>query len=249
MRRVLLLVALTALAAPGAAHAQAPPLRVKLASCLSGPDAGSRTAVFTGSMPSIKGTRRMWMRFDLLARGRVAADFAPVKVPGLGVWQKSAPGRPSGFVFTQRVQALVAPGAYLAVVHFRWYGKGGKLLRSAKRETGVCKQPDQRSDLRAGLVTAVPGALPDQAIYSLDVANRGHGDAAPFDVILSVADVDQPAQRVEDGLEAGAKRTLTFVAPRCRPGSIVRFTLDARGEVDEVDEATNVTERVCPLAA
>jgi hypothetical protein len=249
MRRALLLVALAAVAAPGAAHAQAPPLRAKLASCLSGPDAGNRTAVFTGSMPSIKGTRRMLMRFDLLARGPVAAGFAPLKVPGLGVWQKSAPGRSGGFVFTQRVQALVAPGAYLAVVHFRWYGKGGKLLRSAKRETSVCKQPDQRPDLRAGLLTAGEGPLPDMATYTLAVANDGHGDAAPFDVALSVAGVDQPAQRVEDGLAAGARRTLTFVAARCHPGAIVRFTLDARGEVDEVDEARNVTERVCPLSA
>jgi hypothetical protein len=249
MRRALLLVALAAIAAPGAAHAQAPPLRAKLATCSSGALATDRAAVFTGSMPAIKGARRMWMRFDLLARGPLTTEFAPLKVRGLGIWQKSVPARPGGFVFTQRVQALVAPGAYLAVVHFRWYGKGGKLLRAAKRETGVCKQPDQRSDLRAGLVTAVPGPLPDQATYSVDVANRGHGHAAPFDVMLSVADVDQPAQRVEDGLAAGAKRTLTFVAPRCQPGSIVRFTLDVRGEVDEVGEAKNVTERVCPLAA
>jgi hypothetical protein len=249
MRRALLLVALAAFVAPGAAHAQAPPLRAKLAACPSGPLATDRAAVFTGSMPAIKGTRRMWMRFDLLARGPVAAGFAPLKVPGLGIWQKSVPARAGGFVFTQRVQALMTPGAYLAVVHFRWYGKGGKLLRSAKRETAVCKQPDQRSDLRAGGVSALPGPSPDQAIYSVDVANRGRGDAGPFDVILSVADVDQPAQRVEDGLEAGAKRTLTFVAPRCQPGSIVRFALDARGEVDEVDEPRNVTERVCPLAA
>lgn len=249
MRRLALIAALAVLALPGAAHAQAPTLRAKLATCSLGPLVTDRAAVFTGSMPAIKGTRRMWMRFDLLARGPVATGFAPLKVPGLGIWQKSVPARPGGFVFTQRVQALVAPGAYVAVVHFRWYGKGGKLLRSAKRETGVCKQPDQRPDLRAGLVTAVPGPSPDRAIYSVDVANRGRGDAAPFDVILSVADVDQPAQRVEDGLEAGAKRTLTFVAPRCRPGSIVRFTLDVRGEVDEVDEARNVTELVCPLAA
>jgi hypothetical protein len=249
MRRLALIATVAALAVPGAAHAQAPLLRAKLAACSSGPLATDRAAVFIGSMPAMQGSRRMWMRFDLLARGPLATEFAALKVPGLGIWQKSVPARPGGFVFTQRVQALVTPGAYLAVVHFRWYGKGGRLLHSAKRETGVCKQPDQRSDLRAGLFTAVPGPLPDQAIYSLDVANRGRGDAAPFDVVLSVADVDQPAQRVEDGLEAGAKRTLTFVAPRCQPGSIVRFTLDARREVDEVDEVKNVTERVCPLAA
>jgi hypothetical protein len=246
VRRVALIAALLALAAPAAAHAQAPPLRAKLGACLSGPQASDRVVVFTGSMPAITGTRRMWMRFDLLARTALAVDFTPLKVPGLGLWQKSVPGRPGGFVFTQRVQALVAPGAYEAVVRFRWYGKGGKLLRSAKRETGVCKQPDQRPDLRAGVLTATAGPSSDQATYSLAVTNDGRGDAPPFDVLLSVADVDQPAQRVAGGLNAGTRGTVTFVAPRCLQGSTVRFTLDARGEVDEVDEAKNVVERPCP---
>jgi CARDB protein len=249
MRRVALFAAFAALAVPAAAHAQAPPLRARLASCLSGPQAGDRAVVFTGSMPSIKGTRRMWMRFDLLARSGLAPGFAAVKVPGLGVWQKSVPGRPGGFVFTQRVQALAAPGAYQAVVHFRWYGKGGRLLRSAKRETAACKQPDQRPDLRAGLLTATAGPGSDQATYSLVVANDGRGDAAPFDALISVADVDQPAQRIAEGIEAGARRTVTFVAPRCAPGSIVRFIVDAGSEVDEANEANNVAERVCPVAA
>jgi CARDB len=249
MHRAVLIAVLAALALPGAAHAQAPPLRTKLATCLSGPQAGDRMAVFTGSMPTIKGTKRMWMRFDLLASGSPVGDFAPLKVRGLGIWQKSVPGRAAGFVFTQRVQGLVAPGAYLAVVRFRWYGAGGKLLRSTKRATGVCRQPDQRADLRAGLLTAIAGPSHDQATYSLVVANGGRSDAAPFDVLLAVAGADQPAQRVADGLQAGAKRTLTFVAARCAPGSTVRLTLDARHEVDEVDEAKNVTERPCPLLA
>jgi hypothetical protein len=249
MRRLALIAALAALAVPGAAHAQAPPLRAKLASCLSGPGAGDRTAVFTGSMPATKGTRRMWMRFDLLARGGPATGFAPLKVPGLGVWQKSVPGHPIGFVFTQRVQALVAPGAYKAVVRFRWYGKGGKLLRSARRESGVCRQPDQRPDLRVASMDAVPGPQPGQATYRLLVRNDGPTDAAPFGVLFRVADVDQPVQRVAGGVEAGARLTLSFVAPRCAPGSMVRFTLDAGGELDEANEANNVLERVCPLVA
>jgi CARDB len=249
VRRIVFSVVFLAFATPPVAHAQAPPLRAKLGACLSGPQAGDRAVVFTGSMPAIKGTQRMWMRFDLAARTAVAPGFAPMKVPGLGVWQKSVLGRPGGFVFTQRVQALVAPGAYKAVVRFRWYGKAGRLLRSAKRETSICKQPDQRPDLGAGLLTATTGPLPDQATYSLVVSNDGHTPGGAFDVLLSVAGPDQPAQRVADGLQAGVERTLTFVAPRCRPGSAVRLILDARGEVDEADEANNVVERVCPLLA
>src|SRR4030095_12266034 len=98
-----------------------------------GPLATDRTATFTGSLPAIQGGRRLGMRFDVLAQGASRTGFAPLKVPGLGVWQKSVSGRPGGFVFTQRVQGLPAPGTYKAVVRFRWYGKGGQLLRAASR--------------------------------------------------------------------------------------------------------------------
>jgi hypothetical protein len=250
MRRLAPLIAvLVALASPAAASAQAPALRAKLSSCLAGPAPEDRAAVFTGSMPALTGARRMWMRFDLLAHSAHAPGFAALKVPGLGVWQKSLPGRPGGFVFTQRIQALVAPGAYKAVVRFRWYGPGGRLLRSAKRETGVCRQPDERPDLRAGLLTATAGPLPDQATYHLVVSNDGRTAAGPFDVLLDVTGRDQPAQRVVEGLQARAQRTLTFVAPRCLPGSPVRLHLDPGGEVDEVTEADDVVVRTCPLPA
>jgi hypothetical protein len=246
VRRLGLIVAVLALAAPAAAHAQQPPLRAKLTACSSGPLATDRSATFTGSMPAIKGVRRMWMRFDVLAHTASTTGFAPLKVPGLGVWQKSVAGRPGGFVFTQRVQGLAAPGTYKAVVRFRWYGKGGKLLRSTSRQTAVCKQPDQRPDLQAGDLDAVPGPGPGDATYTLAVRNAGRGPAGPFDVLLSGAGADQPTQRVT-GLEAGGTVTLTFAAPRCVPGSTLRVTVDARGEVVEADEADDVVERTCPL--
>jgi hypothetical protein len=243
----LLLIALVAFATPAAAHAQQPPLRAKLTACSSGPLATDRTATFTGSMPAIKGVRRMWMRFDVLARGASTTGFAPLKVPGLGVWQKSVPGRPGGFVFTQRVQGLAAPGAYRALVRFRWYGKGGRLLRSTSRQTAVCKQPDQRPDLTAGSLDAVPGPGPGDAVYTLAVRNAGRGPAGPFDVLLSGAGPEQPPQRVT-GLQRRATVTLIFAAPRCAPGSTLRVTIDARAEVVEADEADDVVERTCPLA-
>jgi CARDB len=246
VRRIATLTALLALAAPAVAHAQAPPLRAKLTACSSGPLATDRVAAFTGSMPAIKGTSRMWMRFDVLARG--TKRFAQLKVPGLGVWQKSAPGHPAGFVFTQRVQALAAPGAYKAVVRFRWYGKGGKLLRSTSRETPVCKQPDLRPDLQAGVLDAVPGPGPGEATYALEVRNDGDGPAGPFDVLLSAAGRDQPTQRVT-GLQPGVSVTLIFAAPACAPGSTLRVTVDARGEVPEAAEGDDTVERTCPLVA
>ena len=85
-------------------------------------------------MPAVHGTRSMAMRFDLQERGD--AGFSAMKVRGLGVYKRSSPGQ-SGFVFTQRVQELSAPGAYRAVVRFRWYGRGERLLKRATRTTGA----------------------------------------------------------------------------------------------------------------
>jgi hypothetical protein len=248
VHRVALVIALLALAAPAAASAQAPPLRAKLAACTTGPNIADRTATFTGSMPAAHGTRRMWMRFDLLERTAPRGAFAPVKVPGLGVWQKSAPGR-SGFIYSQRVQALAAPGAYRAVVHFRWYGRGGKLIRSAHRQTAVCVQPDERPDLTAGRLDAARGPQPGQVTYTLVVRNDGRSAAGPFDVGLLVDGVVQPPQRLALGLAAATKQPVAFVAPACAPGSTLTFTLDALGEVDEANEADDVVTRPCPLSA
>jgi CARDB len=248
MQRAALLTTLFLLALPAAAHAQAPPLRARLAACQSGPAASQRSATFVGSMPAVAGTKRMWMRFDLLARLPPATSYEAVKVPKLGVWQKSAPGKvSSGFVFTQRVQGLAAPGSYKALVRFRWYDRAGKLLRSATRTSPVCKQPDQRADLSAGTLDAVRGPQPDQATYQLEVSNHGHTAAGPFDVVLSLGGVEQPPQRVGEGLAAGDSRTVTFVAPRCSAGSTLRFEIDAEDEVEESGEADDVVERACPF--
>jgi hypothetical protein len=248
VHRIATLIAALALAAPAAAHAQAPPLRAKLAACTTGLQPTERTATFTGSMPAGQGTRRMSMRFDLYARTGPGGAFAPLKVPGLGVWQKSATGR-SGFIYTQRVQALAAPGAYRAVVRFRWYGSGGRLLRSTSRKTAVCVQPDERPDLAAGRLDATRGPRPGEATYVLMVRNDGRSPAAPFDVALSVAGAAQPPQRIAAGLAAGAKQAVTFTAPVCAPGSTLTFALDALGEVDEANEADDAVTRPCPFAA
>jgi len=242
------LIALAAFALPAAAQAQAPPLRARLSACQSGPAASQRTATFVGSMPAVAGTARMWMRFDLFARIPPATAFTAIKAPKLGVWQKSAPGRvSSGFVFTQRVQGLTAPGSFRAQVRFRWYGKGGQLLRPATRTSATCKQPDQRPDLRAGALDAARGPLLDQATYALDVSNAGRTAAAGFDVVLTVGGAEQPALHVA-GLAPAATTTVTFVAPRCAPGSTLRFEVDAEDVIEESSEVDDVVERACPFS-
>ncbi|MEA2277468.1 MAG: hypothetical protein QOC78_2428 [Solirubrobacteraceae bacterium] len=247
MRRVAVIAALLALWAPAAARAQAPPLRATLAACTTGPDAIDRTAAFAGSMPAVPGAQRLWMRFDLRERLAPSADFVAVHAPGLDAWRKSAVGRSSGFVFTQRVQQLAAPGAYRALVRFRWYGAGGTLLRSARRLTAICRQPDWRPDLVAGLLDVAASGQPGLVSYRLMVRNDGRGDAGPFDVGLAVDGMAQEPQRVPAGIAAHARTAVTFMAPACAPGSTLRFTLDAQAEVAEAGEADDVVDRPCPL--
>jgi subtilase family serine protease len=65
--------------------------------------------------------------------------------------------------------------------------------------------------------------------------------------VLTVGGVEQPAQRVTDGLAPAGTRTVTFVAPRCTAGSTLRFELDAEDEVEESGEVDDVVERACPF--
>lgn len=247
MRRLATIACLAApLAAAPAADAQEqqrPVLGARLVACTTGATSTARTAVFTARMPAQGGTRQMWMRFDLLQRTPGQAEYEHVRLPAWGVWQRSQPGR-TAFIYTKRVQGLRAPGAYRARVRFRWYDAAGRLQRREVRTTRSCRQPDPRPDLTAGALSAM-GGLGSGATYLLDIGNDGRGPAPPFDVVLSVAGMPEPAVRVA-GLAPGEHRVVTVAGTRCTPGSTVRFVLDAAGAVDEVVEADDVVERPCP---
>jgi hypothetical protein len=249
MRRLATLACLAA-AAPIAAPADAqqrPPLQARLASCATGAAGRERTAAFTASMPAADGAARMWMRFDLLQRMPGQAEFAPVTLPAWGRWERSEPGR-TGFIYTKKVRALGAPGAYRARVRFRWYGANGRLLRRAHRLTPICRQPDPRPDLRAGALARAAGLGPDAATYLLTVENTGRAAAGPFDVVLAAATgMPQPPVRVA-GLAAGENRVVSVPGPACAAGATMRFVLDAGATVDESDEADDVVDRLCPVA-
>ena len=64
--------------------------------------------------------------------------------------------------------------------------------------------------------------------------------------MLTVGGAEQPAQHVA-GLAPAATTTVTFVAPRCAPGSTLRFELDAEDAVDESSEVDDVVDRACPF--
>ena len=248
MRRPTLIAALlAALALPASAHAaDKVSLSAKVSDCTTGADDAERAAAFTASMPA-SGAKRMQMRFLLLQRvgpGPKGA-FRKVAVPGWGAWEKSDPGR-NGFVFTKRIEALVAPAAYRVVVSFRWQDARGHTTRTATRTSAACEVADPRPDLELGGVDAASIGK-DTAAYTVAVGNDGHSEAAPFAVTVTVGDVvSDPV--ILGPLEPGERRSGTLAAPKCAPGSTITLTVDAAGAVDESSEADDVVERPCPLA-
>jgi hypothetical protein len=242
---ITLLASLTALA--GGAQAQAPAtklaLNAKVQDCHTGVSPDQRYAVFVGQMPALAGTKRMAMRFDLYQRVS-GPGFQHIAVPKFGVWQKSLP-RQSGFVFQKRVDELVAPAIYRAVISFRWYDAHNKIQRTAERTSPACKQPDPRPNLTVGRIQGSRGAVKGTLNYDIVVRNQGLGDAGPFGLVLTVNGTAQPVQTV-NGVAAGAKASVPVTAPTCTPGSTITVQLDPQNQVAESNEADDSFTRACP---
>jgi hypothetical protein len=239
MRRTLVALLLLGLAAvPAAAQdtapAARPALKASLAACSTGAADDQRFAVFTGSMPAYRGTTRMAMRFDLFLRPIGAGDWLPVRGKGLGRWQKSDPGR-EGFVYTKRVERLLQDYEYRATVRFRWYQSGTKRPDRVRR-TPVCRQPDQRPNLRIEGVAIQPGPDASMRRYVLTVLNDGKTAAEQFEVGLVTTQDDV---RTVASLPAGERATVEVIAPACPAGERVSARADVRSAVTEADERDN----------
>jgi CARDB len=245
MRRLAVTASLLALAGGGAAAlaqtqpGQRPPLKVALETCQTGAAPADRYAVFTGSMPTQDKTASMAMRFDLFERTPQAQGFDHVALAKWGIWERTTKAGVPGFIFAKRVDQLAAPAAYRAVVSFRWYDSAGKVLRSERRVSPVCRQPDPRPDLHVKRVTF------DSGKAHVVVRNRGRSAAGAFDVSATVAD-GPGISRTVNGLPQAAQTTLTFPAARCTAGASATITVDPSGAVDEADEADNTVIVPCP---
>jgi CARDB len=236
----------SALAAPTASAAAAqgvvkrPAVAATLQACVT--TGAARKAVFKGAMPGI-GSGRMEMRFDLYAKSADTPTWTPVDVDEFGQWDLSDPGV-SGFIIKKRVSGMQAGVSYRSVVRFRWRNDGGRIVKTARKVTKPCVQPDTAPDLVARDPSIVAGVRDDVVVYHATITNVGLGAAGPFDVTLAVNGIIQPAQRLGP-LVPGAATQVTFQAPRCQAGTIVRFTVDANAEIPESNESNNALERRC----
>jgi hypothetical protein len=231
MRRWVLVLAAVALgAAAGAAHAS-----TRLgAAVLVGCDRG--VAVFEGRIVPLRGAVKAQMRFTLQARTPEEPEWRSVAAPGWGAWITAPKG--SRYLYDRRVEQLIAPGQYRAVVAFRWRDVHGRTLRRERATSRVCRQPDPRPDL---LVTALRAG----GRYVAVVANRGRGAAGPFTVAFTRN--GEPLGSVAvPGLapNASTNAVLTGV-PGCSAGDLITAQADSGDTVDEVDEDGNVLSVTC----
>jgi hypothetical protein len=137
--------------APGA-QASSPVARAALVSC----DKDAREAVFQGRVASVRSSARMQMRFTLQVNAPGEKRWRRVDAPGFGEWI-TAPPSLRRYTYDKTVQDLLAPANYRAVVNFRWRNGHGKVVRSERATSPVCRQPDERPDLLVRDLVIEPG--------------------------------------------------------------------------------------------
>ena len=236
---ILLGLAIAPLAHAGAMQARAP--RAIVASC----EKSEQTAAFKGRMDTVPDADRMQMRFALQVSTPDEPRWTRVSVPGFSAWVTSQPGR-TRYVYTKRVEALLAPAAYRVKLRFRWLDADGGVLKSARAISRACRQPDPRPDLRVIGLSAVRTSHAVRR-YDVVVRNSGREDAPASEVELELADGTELSGDVPP-IAPGDREDVFLSGPACAPGDELTALADADDEVDERDEDHNAVSFSCPSA-
>ena len=245
LRAAILALLVFALAAP-AAGAAVPRSAAKalLTSCERGPTDLDRAAVFEGQMRALRRTARMQMRFTLQAHAPDTTRWSSVAVPGFGTWITSQAGT-SRYVYTKRVEGLLAPSSYRVQVRFRWLSGSGRTLATTRRNSSVCRQPDPRPNLVVSSLALRPTARAGRYRYVAFVRNTGRSAAGATALRVAFGGAALPSAPVI-ALEPGEGVEVAIEGPACAEGAPVDADADAGDVVDERDEADNRFTRLCP---
>jgi hypothetical protein len=245
MRRLaLLLPVAAALAAP--AHAAAAPAAVKVLECTPSLEPEARTATFQARIRDTDGDAdRLQVRFALQTRTLGELGYRKVVAPGFGVWLTSDAGV-DRYAYAKTVANLAAPASYRMVVRFRWLDAEGETLRTAKRTSAACRQPDLRPNLVVRRVDVEPAPEAGLRRYVVVLRNTGRTAAAASTVSLRIGDSERLI-RESAALEAATTRSIAFTAPACTPGETLEATADAGAAIDEAHEE-NLLTLPCPVA-
>ncbi|MGH2967915.1 MAG: CARDB domain-containing protein, partial [Solirubrobacteraceae bacterium] len=207
-------------------------------------DETERAGVFEGQMRRLRGAERMQMRFTLQARTPERDRWSSVNAAGFGTWVSSAPGT-SRYVYTKRVEGLLAPASYRVLLRFRWLDAGGEVVERARAYSRTCRQPDPRANLVVGSIGVQPAVDPARRRYVVFVRNSGRTDSEPFSLAVSVDGEPLPPAPVF-ALAPGEGTLVTVEGPACVPGAPIDAEADAGEVVDERTEADNRLTQACP---
>ncbi len=247
LRATVLALLCLALAAPAAGAAVAVPrsaAKAVLTSCERGTDELDRAAVFEGQMRMIAGASRMQMRFTLQARTPDTAHWGAVAAPGFGTSVSSAPGT-SRYVYTKRVQNLLAPASYRVLLRFRWTAPSGRTIARTRAYSAACKQPDPRPNLVVSSLGVQPGTKAGRSRYVAFVRNTGRTAAGASSLRVALDGTALPLAAVTP-LGPGEGVLVTVEGPACTEATPVDADADAGEVVEERDELDNRFTRLCP---
>ena len=245
LRAVILALLTLALAAP-AAGAVVPrwAARAVLADCERAAAESDGAAVFEGQMRAVRGAERMQMRFTLQTRMPDSSRWSAVNAPGFGTWVSSAPGT-SRYVYTKRVEGLLAPASYRVRLRFRWLSGDGRTLATAHRSSRACRQPDPRPNLVVSSLAVQRTARAGRDRYVAFVRNIGRSLADASALRVAFGGTMLPLAPVI-ALEPGEGIEVTVEGPACAEGTPVDADADGGESVEESDEDDNRFTRLCP---
>ncbi len=256
MRRLLLVTAIALAAAPTlASESRANPSAqggVHLSGFICHPslDPIKRAVSVTAVMPTITGTVRLQIRFQL--ESRAAGVLAAVRGGDLGHWISPNPitlGQQPGdvWIVSKPVTGVPVPASYRFKVTFRWIGAGGRVLNQAVRLGPTCHQPDMRPDPLVRSVTVEPVAAAQSVNqYVAMIGNSGLTAAASVDVLFQPGG-GAPAQLITiSRLRSHATRAETFTGPACTSATAPTVTVDPYDRIDDLNRANNSLTAVCP---
>lgn len=243
-RRLLCLTtaALAAAVLPaGAAHART--ATVRLLACQQARQPAARHLVVEASMRATAAGERLEVRFDLYRRSAPGGPVVRVPGPGLGSYNRAAPGV-STFRFRKRIANLSAAGDYRVVAMFRWLGPGGRVLERAVRAAPLCHQAELRPDLLVSSIATGAVGADGGATYVVTVRNAGATGTGSFVVGLTVG-AEPALHATVAGLGAGQSRRLAVAGPPCPPGGALTAVADAGRAVPEASESNNARSVPC----
>ncbi|HKP89305.1 MAG TPA: CARDB domain-containing protein [Thermoleophilaceae bacterium] len=197
------------LAVPAAASARGS-AAVHLKSCQTGAEARDRQATFKAWMHEVSGTKRMAVRFELVAQKPGRSAQRVEGLDALETWHRSRKGV-TRYAYSQTVKRLARGTSYRMVVRYRWYDADGDIIKRAKRTSAECVQ---EGDLPNLIIPAVAITSDGAPSYIVTVKNKGKALAENFTVTLTIdgALVDE---RTIERLEAGQKVFVEFNGPPC----------------------------------